>query len=406
MRKISLTKKGFLLLNIVYLSAIFIIVIIPLIGWSVNEFSWTNRSFKSIQALNLADAGAELAVWDIVYNNAQFAGWSGINPKTLTLSDFTDNTGEVIGDITISITNTSPGHYLIVSKGFVPDQSDPVTKKTVKVKVFPHPLFNNGIFGNTAVSFSGNSIIDSYDSSAGPYSPLTARSNGDVGTNGTLTIQGGNAIIKGDVVIGPNGAISGYSPSNVTGEVFYSGNEVELESVTLPAYFTGLTNLGSLSVGGKQEATILPGNYFYENIAVDGKGALTISGNTNIYVHTNFTVSGGDAIVVTQGPVEIYIGGTGSFAGQGIVNATGVPGNLQIFGLGAGTSLSFSGQSDFYGAIYAPDSSITMGGIASYFGAAIGGSVTLGGNNMFHYDESLSQNGPFVGYDIAYWQED
>ena len=130
-------KRAFILLSVTLVSLAFIVIIIPLISWTVHEFSWTTRSFKSLRALNLADAGAELAVWDIIHNNAQFAGWSGINPKTLTLSSFTDNFGAVIGDISVSAQNTSPGNYLITSTGFIPTLASPIVKKTVKVKVFP-----------------------------------------------------------------------------------------------------------------------------------------------------------------------------------------------------------------------------------------------------------------------------
>lgn len=397
-------RVGFILIDIVYLSAVFIIVIIPLIGWSVNEYAWTTHSFKALRALNLADAGADLAVWEIVHNNAQFTGWSGINPKTLTLASFKDDFSETIGDIAVTGDNTSPGHYLITSKGFVPDMANPTAKKTVKVKVFPHALFNNGLFGTSSVSISGNSVIDSYDSSIGPYSPITARANADVGTNGILSISD-NAVVKGDALIGPNGSASGVTQANVTGEIFYSGEEVELAEVELPDYLAALSSLGDLTIGGQNEVTLPSGNYRYENISVTGQSALTISANTNLYVSTSFTVAG-QAMVITQGAVEIYLGGDGSFAGKGIVNETGLPNNLEIYGLGDDTSLSFGGLNDFYGTIYAPDSTIYMGGNATYFGAVAGSSITLGGNNAFHYDEALSQNGPFSGYDIAYWQED
>lgn len=399
-----MSKRGFILFGVVSLALTFIVIIIPLISWSANEFSWTSRSFMSLRALNLADAGAELAVWEIAHNGAQFPAWSGINPKTLTISSFTDNTGAAAGDISVSVDNTSPGHYLVTSVGYVPNQAEEIVKKTVKVKVFPHALFNNAIFGDSLVSLSGNTLVDSYNSSFGPYNPITAGSNADVGTNAAVT-RSENAVIKGDVFIGPDGTVSGINLPYVTGETYYSANNVELEPVTLPSDFTGLPNLGALSVGGKDPLTISTGNYCYESISVPGKAVLILDDNTHIYVITNFSVSG-QAVVYTNSGVEIYIGQNGSFAGQGIVNKTGVPNNLRIFGLGPGSSLSYTGLSDFYGTIYAPESTLYMAGNAACYGALVGDDVTLAGNIQFHYDESLADNGPFSGYDIAYWQED
>ncbi len=402
MKNSPLKKRASVLFSAIFIAVVFLIVLLPLINWSMNEFTWTSRSFMSLKALNLADAGADLAAWEVIHNGASFAGWAGANPKTLTLSSFSDNGGTAAGDIAISCLNTSPGNYLVTSTGFVPNSTATTAQKTVKVKIFPHALFNNGIFAYTSVSLSGNTLVDSYNSASGPYTPLTAGSNGDVGTNGAFTISE-DARVKGDIFIGPNGSVSG-ADSNVTGETFYSGNEVELVNPPLPDYFASLPNLGPLSVGGQQAPIIPTGNYIYESITVDGQSTLTLSNTAHIYVRTNVSVAGQASIVTNEG-AEIYIGGSGNFAGQGIVNATANPTNLRIYGLSAGTTLNYAGLSDFYGTVYAPQSAVTMSGNASVFGAVVGNTVTLGGNIQFHYDEALTQNGPFSGYDTAYWQE-
>ncbi len=396
-------KKGFILVATSCFSLLLILIVIPLINWSVNEFGWTSRSFLALQALNLADAGAELAVWEIAHNNEQFSSWSGLNPRTVTLSSFTDDNGKVIGDITVSANQTSPRNYTVTSTGLVPNAQKPIVKKTVKVLVFPNALFNNGIFGKTSVTMSGNTYIDSYDSSVGPYSALTAGSNGDVGTNGVLTMSE-NSLINGDALIGLGGSASGVT-SRVSGEIFYSGNEVELPPVTLPDYFSGLTNSGNLSLSSDDTMVIPSGNYFYQTISLSAKSSLTINSNTNIYVSEGFSISG-QAVVSTNSVVTLYIGGNGDFSGQGIVNNSGIPSGLQIYALGDGTSLSYSGKSNFYGIIYAPESTVSASGNASYFGAIIGDTVNFSGNGGFHYDETLSDNGPSSGFSIAYWQED
>jgi len=396
-------RKGFVLASVVALSVVFIIIVIPMIGWSVNELFLTAHSFMSLRALNIADAGADLAVWDIVHNNAQFTGWSGTNPKTTTIYSFTDSNGAAVGDIVVSALNTASNQYLVTSTGYVPSIADTKAKKIVKVKAFPRPLFNNAIFGYSSVALSGNVVVDSYNSNSGPYSIATAGTNGDVGTNGNLTLVD-NVMVKGDLFLGSGGTVSGNIPAHYTGETSYFGNDVEQTSVTLPVYFGGLPNLGNLNVAGNQTPTI-SGDLFYENISVSGGSAvLTISANSHLYVHTDFTISG-QARVVTGSAVEFYVGGTGSFAGQGIVNSTGIPNDLHIYGLSASTSLSFSGLSNFSGAIYAPESTVYLGGNADFFGAVVGGNVTEVGNTKFHYDEALAQNGPYDGYDIAYWQE-
>ncbi len=396
-------KTGFILFSVISATLVLIIIIIPLISWTANEFSWTTRSYWSLRALNLADAGAELAVWEIIHNDALFTGWSGANPKTLTLSSFTDNSGETIGDITLSAESTAPDRYLITSTGFIPDVADYEVKKIVKVKVFPHALFNNGIFGCDSVTISGNALVDSYDSSEGAYSPLTAGSNADVGSNGDLTLLE-NAIINGDIFISPSGTVTGNTEEHLTGETYYSADDVELGGLPDISSFIILPSTGNYLLS-KDSDIILPGDYRYESITVDGQAVLTISSNTRIYIHNDFIIAG-QAEVVTNDNVEFYIGGNADFAGQGIVNTSEISSNLQIFGVGDETNISFTGLNDFYGTIFAPTSSVYIAGNADFYGAVVGESVELTGNIEFHYDEDLTQSGPFLGYDIAYWQED
>lgn len=404
MIKMFLHKNGFILFSVLAASLVLIIIIAPLISWTVNEYSWTTRSFNSLRALNLADAGAELAIWDIVHNEAKFNGWQGSNPKTLMLYSFTDNLGEAIGDVSISVLNTSPDHYLITSQGFVPTLSEPLARKTVKVKVFPHALFNNGVFGYNSVRLSGNALVDSYDSTSGPYSELTAGNDADVGTNGAMTFLE-NSQVNGDIFVGPNGSVSGDIPTHVNGEDYYTASDVELGN--LPDYggLILLSSEGNKIYGGQTIFTLPSGQYRYESLTVEGQASVTISSHSRIYIHNDFSIAG-QAVVITNEDVEVYIMGNGIFAGQGIVNSTGEAKNLEIYGVGSGTTLSYTGQNDFYGTIFAPYSSIYMAGDADVFGAIVGKDVELAGNIKFHYDEDLKREGAFVGYDIAYWQED
>lgn len=404
MMNILSKKKGLVLTTVMLITVIFIIVIIPLVAWTINEYSWTVRSFRTLKALNLADAGADLAIWEIIHNEAGFSGWSGINPKTRTISSFTDNFGDVAGDVDISVLNTATNTYLITAAGHVASTNNQTIDKTVKALVFPHALFNNGIFGTDSVTISGTPLADSYDSNEGPYNEVLANDNCDVGTNGKLTVTG-DSHVEGSIIIGPEGTVIGDIPAHVTGETYYSANEIELEEISLPEEFLSLENLGDLTLSSSDALTLVTDDYFFESIDLKAQSTLTINNNTRIYVLANFSVAG-QATVSSGDSVEIYIGGNGAFAGGGIINTSTVPGNLEIYGLGNGTTLSFSGNSAFYGAIYAPHSSISLTGTSDYFGAVAAQDIVLQGTANLHYDENLRSDGPTEGYAIAYWQED
>lgn len=400
-RKLTKRNEGFVMVMTLCFAVLLILAIIPLITWAVNEYMWTSRSFAALQALNLADAGAELGIWEIVYNGEQFTSWSGTNPKTMSISSFTDNNGKVTGDIAISADQTSPQHYQITSTGTAPNSTKPIGSKTIKVSVFPKPLFNNAVFGADSVTLSGIALVDSYDSRVGPYSSLTAKANGDVGTNGVLSMVGTTSV-KGDALIVPGGSATGVE-SRITGEVYYASEPLELDLIGLPDYFASVPTSPDLDLN-HDITPLASGNYHFEEIKMSSSAVLTVSNDTNIYVSNSMTLTG-SAQITTGSNVKFYINGTANIAGQGILNATGRPNNLQIYGLGSSTSISYSGGSNFYGTIYAPDSDVSVSGGASLFGAIVGESVSISGTGTLHYDESLSDNGPSQGFSIIYWQE-
>lgn len=401
MRQLFSGRKGFILIGILGFTLILIILIIPLMTWSASEYSWTSRSFMSLQALGLADAGAEMGVWEIMHNNEQFSSWAGTNPKTKTLVSFKDNNNRNIGDISVAADQTSAHHYTITSTGYVPSEANTVASKTVKVFVLPNAIFDNAVFGDQSVTLSGITLIDSYDSSVGPYSPLSARENGDVGSNNALTMTG-NASVKGDALIAPGGSASGVE-SRITGELFYAANPTELQPVILPSYFTALPVSPDLKLN-KDTTTIFSGNYIYNSISMSSDAILVINSGTNIYINGSISITG-NAQITTGSNVSIYIQGDANFAGQGITNTTGIPSNLQIYGIGSSTTINYSGGSNFYGTIYAPECDVGTSGNSNFFGAIVGGTVQLSGTGALHYDESLRENGPFNGFTIIYWQE-
>jgi hypothetical protein len=204
--------------------------------------------------------------------------------------------------------------------------------------------------------------------------------------------------------VGAGGSIGSSVPSQTTGEVYYFGSDIDFEVSSVPTYLSALPSQGTFDVSDRADITLPSGYYHYQDITVSGNGRLIMSPNTEIYVEDAISVSE-NGTIVTQAGTKLYVGGNGAFAGNGIFNSTAVPMNLEIYGVGTGTRFDFSGESNFYGSLYAPASSVRLRGNADSYGAIVGDDVTIEGKGNFHYDESLSKNGPFQGHDFVYWQE-
>ena len=266
--------------------------------------------------------------------------------------------------------------------------------------------------------------VDSYDSTDpakstnGAYDPAKRQQNGDIATDGQI-IDAGNAYIYGDVLTNA-GVVTG--AANVTGEQrtdFYQ----DLMPVKTPTWTSMNSNptyvqSSATLTGGTKEN---PARYKLGWINLSGGKVLTfapsaagVESYTEVWVTGSVNLSGtGQVTVKPNAHVKIYVEGDVSITGNGIVNETQKPANLQLFGVtpsdGVSRSFALSGNGSFTGAVYAPDHVVTLSGGGSngnYFGSIVAKTVTMSGNTSVHYDESLVAGDYITDYKIASWFED
>jgi hypothetical protein len=247
---------------------------------------------------------------------------------------------------------------------------------------------NTCLFGDTGISISGGYIIDSYDSSKGPYSGAHGQ-NGPVGTNSTsrgAIIMSGNAVIYGDAWVGPGG-----DPSRV---ILMSGGAAiygTKSALTAARDMAPLTDPGGSTPARFTNGTILTsGSYRISSINLSGRAMGTIDGDVTLYVTGSISLSGSSKIIILPGSsLKVYVGRSMNISGGGIVNQTLDPHALTIYGTATCTSVSYSGSSALYGSIYAPKANIALSGSSNIYGSAVGKRVTMSGGSAVHCDESL-----------------
>ncbi len=220
-----------------------------------------------------------------------------------------------------------------------------------------------------------NGDIDSYDSALGSYAAQPQRQNGNVCSDGPIKIRN-NGHVLGDALPGRGFTVN--LPANVTGSTRPRLGPIRWSAIDLADIATVNDNaaiptsawVGSrLSITNSDELTLPPGTYYFP----DG-----------------FDVTGSAAIIIT-GPTRFVVGGTSHVAGTGIVNATCVPGNLRIEVFGS--SVAFSGNSQFQADIYAPQAAVVLNGSADFYGAVFAQSIEFNGNlTAIHADEALERD--------------
>ena len=230
-----------------------------------------------------------------------------------------------------------------------------------------------------SVTFTGNVFVDSYESTEGPYDPMTANSNGDVTSGGTVSV-GGGVMINGDV---SGSEVDSSGGATVTGETSTSRRSLDYPAVdtseialnndndTLPLYQQGNNMVSPLDgdrnfiLSGGVTYDLPAGNYYFNDLGLQGQSTLTIAGPTTIYLTGDLSTAGGQLINSTADPKQLIIFMTN---GTATINAS----------------------IDWFAMLYAPNTEVNLSGSSDFFGAVVGGSVTASGSGDLHFDEDLN----------------
>ncbi len=237
------------------------------------------------------------------------------------------------------------------------------------------------IFGDEKVVVSGSSITDSYDSNSGVYVSSAAGDKGSICSNGPITLSG-NITINGNATPGPESEVTLSGQATVTGSTSPASTAFTVPTIDMgSAGSVNDNNTIGLTSSGKNPLDSS------NDFSISGQDTITL--NSGVYYFKSVSMSGGSEVRInaSSGPVVIFVTDSLSVSGQGFLNLSAIPADLQIFV--TGSSANYSGGSDFFGVILAPAASLTISGNAGYFGAAIANDVTLSGEGAIHYDEAL-----------------
>jgi len=275
--------------------------------------------------------------------------------------------------------------------------------------MFPHAIAARG-----KINLSGQSDVDSYNSSdtnystGGMYDPAKRKAGGSVVTDyaGSPSINVGNGHIYGTVDTGPGGSVV-YNGSGGVGntnwgsgiEAGYSTSDMNV-SFPDPTPPPGWSSWTPLAPASGAAATVNGTNYTYvvtgqmtagAGFSLGSGATMVIVGNASLYVNGDFSVNSGSSIYIAPGAsLKLYVDGNTTMSGGGVLNATGLPANFSYYGMTNNTTIKYTGGADFIGTIDAPEANFSISGGASVYGAAIVNSYTSQSSGSgLHFDEGL-----------------
>lgn len=255
---------------------------------------------------------------------------------------------------------------------------------------FADTLFRSALFSSQSLTIGSQAMVDSFDSAAGPYAGQIAGSHALDGSivesNGDVTIDP-SVEIWGDVHAGPDGTVSIANSGSVSGSLQPLPETRPLPAVSVPA----LPSLGDLAVGGSQ--TIPPGAWRYDAVEVGTEADLTIQGPATVVLEDWSIRSNADLVIDSAlGPVEVYVTGDVDLASNSsIVTTSNSAADVTLYLAGGpGQTADLRSNSEFHGAIYAPEGTVTLNSNFELFGAAVADELLVDANARVHFDEALT----------------
>jgi hypothetical protein len=391
------------------------------------ESLFTSRSKTWNKAIPVAEAGIEeamshLAVVQTNMDLLETEDWYKVNARYYMKTNWlSTNEYYVVG-----IFPTTPP--VVVSEGFVrlPQRTN-FLSRTIKIETKPNLLFPYGMLADQNVQLNGNNImIDSFDSSDERYSTSGRYVTSKRKDNGTLVTSSssahdfdlGNAKVYGKIASAPGGGWDSNPNLTVGNTAWHNAGNRGVQ----PGAYTDDVNVSLMEVECDFDSGLIPSsttNYLYVLGSAEYKlsapmkfegGNVLVTGNAKLLVTEDFDFRH-TITIESNASLTLYVAArSATIGGQGIQNNTGVAQNFIYYGLPSNESFTFSGNGEFVGCIYAPNTTFTLSGggqtEGDFSGASVTKTVVMNGQYEFHFDEQLAtSNGPSNGYMATSWDE-
>src|SRR5687767_11681832 len=156
-------ERGSALLAALCFATVLAIALSSYLSLCYRTLELSNRGVTSLQAVELAEAGMENALWAL--NNNNWDSWTITGTTAArTITGFTFTNG-VTGRISLSITSFdgSAGERTVTASGITTRVDGTETRRTLTSSSALAPLFTNAVAGTTGrVRFLSGGTVDSY----------------------------------------------------------------------------------------------------------------------------------------------------------------------------------------------------------------------------------------------------
>lgn len=423
MKRLLKDSQGMALVVAVFVTAILMTLTGASLLFSQLDLKIASHHRTGIMAFFASEAGLNHA-WREVDNGDGVRDFDQVHGQPagyqiVPNSSFSGGTYEV----TLLQSTNSPRMIQVASVGTAPNNSQARLEVWFKKSAGSNP-FTSSAFGSTSLRIGSGGKTDSYNSASSVTCPpgsdagycvARAGNNGDVASNGNISLDSG-ARVNGDATAGgtvslgtgagvcdtctitdgapqrtlePVDATYRTPNSNATGITIVdpgAGGDTRYDSVTRDL---------KLGTGGK--VRLSPGTYYFRSLTLDETAKLIITGDVTIYLTGVFKTATASQANVDSSPQTKFNLPSRMVVYSSCTNATATS-------LGYTYCVDVDGGSGFSGGVYVPNGNIRTDHGGNVYGSMIGGSISNDSGTNFHYDQALA-NLPGTSVSMAGWYQ-
>lgn len=349
-------------------------------------------SIAAIMAVHTAQTDMDLSFNQLHYDQAFYVADAGIKQTLLTLNQdnlwdgaFVDVAFEE-GAYTVAVIHSDLDEPIldtvqVRSTGLVEKARANLRATIVPELEYP---FEYATYGESFVFIDQSAQTDSYDSDVGVYDSSKTTTDGDVASNGTVTLDNA-ANVGGDASSATTDGVTVCATCTVMEDVNEGVDSVEIDPVDPDDLADAAATNDNVS--GMSGSYALDAD---DNLVLATADTLELTEDGGVYFFNDVTLESNSAIVIAPGvSVTIYMTGTLTLNNATSINADGDPADVLLYSVGGvvanGNDIVVSA------AFYGPDAEVTLENSVDWYGSIVAGSVTLLNNASVHYDVALGK---------------
>jgi hypothetical protein len=447
-------RRGSLLIVAMIICAVIGISLTSYLTLGRTGMNISNRALYNNGAMNLAENGLEYSLFAINKKSADSTyswtdhGWTAVGTNDARREwsgyNFDQNARGTVRAYVYDATGGAAPR--IVTRSRVSLGDGRTIEKWIEVRLRKTSKFANGLVAKRSITFSGNNAsVDSWNSDP-DNDPTTAaikydtttpgvrRDNGSVGSISVSVdaIAVNNADIWGYAAtggalpsVGSQGRVGPFGQANGTMDMTRVSTDfsASFDPVSAPSTYSysnygGVINNDETLPRGTDPVS--PDGYYYITAdSINFNNKLLIISNKVILKLTNASTaidmagSSAEIRVLTGAELQVYGPGDMKIAGNGLTNGgttnttVAQPVKCQFYGTKTSgvQDIQIAGNGVLSAIVYAPQGSVKINGNGDVSGSVVANDITVVGNAIFHYDESLANFGGNNPYRVSLWKE-